>query len=233
MSNDFEDENAVAGDHSAMHGVKLVNGEPHMTDAKGRLTPLSLVKAQDQLRDHMVRKLVFHADALNAQIARFRAHCFDDINSFIDLLKQEYGVVEGGSAKGNMTFTSYDGCLQVKVAIADQIVFGAELQVAKQLIDACIVEWSAGSNDHIRALVDHAFEPQKEGQVNREALFRLRQLDIDDPRWRRAVDAINDAIRVVGSKQYIRFYRRASPEDQFEHLSIDLAKAKLPAKAEA
>lgn len=213
-------------------GVELVNDEPHMRDAKGRLTPLSLVKPQDQLRDHMIRKCLAYATDLSAQIARFRSHCFDDINSFIDLLKQEYGVTATGGSKGNMTFTSYDGCLKIQVAIADQIAFGEELQIAKQLIDECIVDWSGGARDEIRALVDHAFEPQKEGKVNREALFRLRSLRIEDERWKRAVDAINDAIRIVGSKQYIRFYTRPSPNHGWRHIPIDLASAEAPGQAE-
>lgn len=213
-------------------GVFMVNDEPHMKDAKGRLTPLKLVDPKDQLRDHMVRKCLAYAGDLGAQIARFRGHCFDDINSFLDLLKQEYGVTAKAGSKGNMTFTSYDGCLKVQVAIADQITFGPELQIAKELIDECIVEWAAGSRGEIRALVDHAFEPQKEGKVNREALFRLRSLNIEDERWKRAVDAINDAIRIIGSKQYIRFYQRDTPEQAWRHIPIDLASAAAPEMAE-
>ncbi|MBX3447543.1 MAG: DUF3164 family protein [Parvibaculaceae bacterium] len=214
------------------YGVEELDGKLYMRDAKGRLTARDLVDPKDQLRDQMVRKCLAYATDLSAQIARFRSHCFDDINSFLDLLKQEYGVTAKKEAKGNMSFVTYDGCFKIQVAIADQITFGAELQIAKELIDECIVEWAGGARDEIRALVDHAFEPQKEGKVNREALFRLRSLNIEDPRWRRAVDAINDAIRIVGSKQYIRFYHRASPNDAWRHIPIDLASAEAPEKAE-
>ena len=79
------------------------------------------------------------------------------------------------------------------------------------------------SRDEIRALVNHAFEVDKPGQVNREALFALRKIDIDDERWRQAQAAITDSIRVTGSKTYVRFYRRPTPEDRWQAVTIDLA----------
>lgn len=208
-------------------GILMVNGKPHMKDARERLIPLNLVDPKDALRDHMVRKITGFGRDISAQIARFRGHCFDDIASFMDLLAQEYGVKPKPGAKGNMTFTSVDGCLKVQIAIADQITFGPELQIAKELIDECIVEWAEDSRDEIRALINRAFEPHKEGKVNREALFSLRSLRMEDERWKRAVDAINDAIRVVGSKEYVRIYERPNPRAKWDLISIDMASAKV------
>ncbi len=53
----------------------------------------------------------------------------------------------------------------------------------------------------------------------------LLRLDIQDARWRHAMDAIRDAMRVVGSKTYIRFYTRPSADAGWEAVTIDLAKA--------
>lgn len=208
-------------------GVVEIDGEKYMVDDKGRRTPLAMVKPQEKLEDQMVRKIIFFAEALSAQIDRFRGHCFDDIGAFMALLSEQYGATRGGK-KGNMTFTSYDGRLKVQVQISDQMTFGPELQVAKDLIDECINEWSAGSRDEIRALVDHAFEPRKEGIVNREAIFSLRRVEIDDDRWKRAMDAIGDSIRVQGSKTYIRFYKRPDPNALWEAVTIDMASARAP-----
>jgi hypothetical protein len=194
----------------------------YMQDAKGRLVPERLVKQTDRLEDQLVKKCLGYADELSAEIARFKGHTFDDVAAFMDLLAEAYGQAKGGK-KGNVTFTSFDGRARVQVAVQDHIDFGPELQVAKQLIDACIEEWSADSRDEIRALVNHAFEVDKPGQVNREALFALRKIDIDDERWRQAQAAITDSIRVTGSKTYVRFYRRPTPEDRWRAVTIDLA----------
>ena len=52
----------------------------------------------------------------------------------------------------------------------------------------------------------------------------LLRLDIDDPRWKQAMEAIRDAMRVTGSKEYVRFYRRASIAARWEPVTIDLAR---------
>jgi len=209
-------------------GTVLVGQKTFMPDAKGRLTPIDLVKATDKLEDQLVRTVLGYADDLNQQIARFKGHVFADVGTFLALLSEQYGFKPRDGAKGNMTFTSYDGLFKIQVAIADTLVFGPELQIAKGLVDQCIAEWAEGSRDEIRALVEHAFRTDKEGQVSREAVFSLRKIAIDDPRWINAIQAINDSIRIQGSKTYLRFYRRALPTDRWENVTIDLASAELP-----
>jgi hypothetical protein len=196
----------------------------YLKDAKGHLVPLDRVRPVDTLEDQLVRDLMGHAGELSGQIARFKAHCFDDVGAFLSLLAERYGAKRGG-AKGNMTFTAYDGRLKVQIAVADRLVFGPELQVAKALIDECIVEWAAGVNANIRALVEHAFRTDQEGKVSREAVFALRRIEIDDERWRSAMAAIADSIRVESTKTYIRFYRRDDPAKPWQAVTIDLASA--------
>ncbi|MFM2042091.1 MAG: hypothetical protein RLY86_667 [Pseudomonadota bacterium] len=204
----------------------------YMKDAKGRLVPDSLVKPADKLMDQTVRSLIGHAEALSARIGRFKGHCFDDVNALLALLAEQYGETRGG-AKGNVSLTSFDGCLKVQVAVSDRIAFGPELQIAKSLVDQCIISWSEGARAEICALVDGAFQVDKEGTVNREALLRLRRLDIRDETWTKAMEALTDSIRVEGSKTYMRFYRRVTPEDAWSPISIDLAAVSAPAPTAA
>lgn len=194
----------------------------HWTDPKGRLVPEHLVSDADKLKDDVARKVLGFAEDLSAQIARFRAHTFDDVYALLDLLKEKYGAAPGGP-KGNVEIVSFDGCVKVQVAVADHIAFGPELQAAKALIDECIAEWSPGSRDEIRALVNYAFETRKSGQIAREALFGLRRLDIKDEKWRRAMDAITDSIRIVGSKAYVRVYRRRTAEEGWQMVPLNIA----------
>ncbi|PCH70279.1 MAG: hypothetical protein COC12_08480 [Rhodobacteraceae bacterium] len=53
----------------------------------------------------------------------------------------------------------------------------------------------------------------------------MLRLDIKDARWRAAMDAIRAAIRVVGSKTYVRCYHRLTPDAAWQNITIDLAKA--------
>lgn len=201
-----------------------IEGKPYMRNAKGALMPAELVKAADKLEDETVRKVLAFALDLSNQIARFKAHTFADLNAFQSLLEQEYGARAGGE-KGNVTFQSYDGLMKVQVQIADLIEFGPQLQEAKKLIDECLVEWGAESRPEIRALVNRVFNVEKAGQINKAELFALLRMDIEDERWVRGMDAIRDAIRVTGTKEYVRFYRRSSPQGKFVPVPIDLAAA--------
>ncbi len=199
-------------------------------DGKGNLWHHSNVDPAEALEDALVEKQLGFARDLNAQIARFRVHCFEEINSFLDILHEKYKTKRGGK-KGNLTFTSFDGLSKITVQVAEHLTFGPSLQVAKTLIDECIADWAADARTEIRALVDHAFRPDKEGQVSLSAVLDLRRVKIEDARWKRAIDAINDSLRVVGSKSYIRFYSRPNLDARWSAITIDLASAETPASA--
>ncbi|RVG08831.1 DUF3164 family protein [Sinorhizobium meliloti] len=215
---------AVILEDRPQSGEVMVNGRPYMPDAKGNLVPVEAIKPADKLEDETVRKIIGHARDLSAQIGRFKQHTFDDLGDFEALLAQEYGAAKGG-AKGNKTFMTFDGLMKVQVQVQDYIDFGPQLQIAKGLVDECLNEWSADSRPEIRAIVTRAFNTDKAGQINRAEIFMLLRLDIEDERWRRAMDAIRDAMRVVGSRTYVRCYERCSIKDNWQAVTIDLAKA--------
>ena len=205
-------------------GITRVNGRNYMADAKGALVPIDTIKPQHKLEDEVVRKIMAFAADLSDRIARFRGHTMTDLGEFDALLAQDYGARKGGK-KGNRTYQSFDGLMKVTVQVADFIDFGPQLQVAKTLIDECLNEWAADSRPEIRALVTRAFNTERQGQINRSDIFMLLRLDIGDGRWVRAMEAIRDAMRITGSREYVRFYRRARVTDSWKPVTIDLAKA--------
>lgn len=204
-------------------GVTLINGREFMHNAKGGLDPIGNVKDQYKLEDQTVRKCIEFALNLNAQLSRFRGHTAADLSALDALLYDKYGVTIGGK-KGNRTYQTYDGLMKIQVQVSDLITFGPELQIAKQLIDQCLTEWSADSRPEIQSIVTRAFNTEKEGQVNRADVFMLLKLEIEDPRWKTAMEAIKDAIRVTGSKEYVRFYQRKNVNTEWHAITIDLAK---------
>jgi len=205
-------------------GVTIINGREFMHNAKGGLDPIGNVKDQYKLEDQTVRKCIEFALNLNAQLSRFRGHTAADLTALDALLGEKYNVTIGGK-KGNRTYQTYDGLMKIQVQVSDLISFGPELQIAKALIDQCLTEWSADSRPEIQSIVTRAFNTEKEGQVNRADVFMLLKLEIDDPRWKKAMEAVRDAIRVTGSKEYVRFYKRDTVEADWQAITIDLAKA--------
>ena len=216
---------AVILEEQEDRGVTLVNGKQYMADARGALVPVETIKPADRLEDEQVRKIMGFARSLSDQIGRFRGHTMTDLCELDALLEQEYGATPRGGRKGNRTYQSFDGLKKVQVQVSEFVDFGPQLQVAKKLIDECLNEWAEESRPEIRAIITRAFNTDKEGQVNRAEIFMLLRLDIEDPRWLDAMRAIRDAMRVTGSKEYVRFYERNAVTDPWRAVTIDLAKA--------
>lgn len=196
--------------------------QEYRPDAQGRLVPVSMIKAIDLTRDELVRDMAAKARHMHEALAAFKAKCTGDLEAFVALSAEQYGVKWGGR-KGNITLYSFDGALKIQVAIAEHVVFDERLQAAKQLIDQCITAWAQGSRAEIQVLVQAAFQTDKEGKINTGRVLALRRLAIEDPQWQTAMRAIGESLQVVGSKEYVRFYERIGTTDQYRPISLDIA----------
>ncbi len=193
----------------------------YMKDNQGRLVPEEMVTEIDRTRDDLVREIVDKATEHSKALADFKAGVMADIEAFVQLSAERFGVKFGGK-KGNVQLQSYDGEYRVVRAISDYIAFDERLQVAKELIDACIQDWSEGSRDEIKALINDAFYVDKQGKINTNRILGLRRLNITDPKWRQAMDAISESIQVSGSKSYVRIYKRQG-DGSYKQINLDLA----------
>ena len=191
-------------------------------DGEGRLIPENMVKPIDKARDDLVRELVGKAKAASAILADFKTKAFGDIGAFVEMSGEQYGVKLGG-VKGNVTLLSFDGRFKIVRQIQEHLVFDERLQAAKQLIDECIQTWSEGSRDEIKALINDAFQVNKEGKINTARVLGLKRLNISNEKWLRAMQAIADSVQVAGSKPYIRIYERIGDTDQYQPISLDVA----------
>lgn len=205
-------------------GRVTLNGVECIGTSDGGWIPVSTVKPQHILEDDLVRAEIGHAWALSEQLNRFRGHFDENLTAYEQLVAERYGAKVGGK-KGNKTLMTHDGLFKITVQVADNVVFGPELQIAKGLVDECLNDWTAQSGAELRAVIQRAFNTDKEGQINRAALYSLLRLEIEDARWKNAMQAIHDAMRVVGSKSYVRFYHRPTVDAAWQPITIDLAKA--------
>jgi hypothetical protein len=193
-------------------------------DPKGGLTPVSRVADVDKARDKMVKGLIKKAKAHSGVLTEFKLEAMGDIAQFMQACADEYGVkLRGAAGKGNVTLMSYDGRLKVVRAVADTIMFDERLQIAKSQIDDCIHVWSKGANLNLQAIVNQAFDADKEGKVNVGRVLALRSLKIDDEKWTTAMSMIADAMKVVSSKSYLRFYERDDATGEYLPISLDIA----------
>ena len=181
--------------------------EGFMQNAQGHLVPVSKVREIDKMRDALVGGLMGEAKERAAEMAAFKARCYSDIEAFIETAAKQYKLKLGGK-KGNVTLTSYDGRFKIIRAIDESIVFTEGLQIAKSLIDNCIRRWSTGSNANLCVIASKAFQSDKQGNLSTARVLSLAAIKFDDAEWKRAVEAIHQAVRVSATKTYLRFYER-------------------------
>ena len=192
-----------------------------MLNPKGGFDPISTVEDIDIARDSTVIEVADMAKHLHAEMGAYKQKMLNEIKAFVDLSLEMYGVKQGGK-KGNITLLSYDAKYKIQIAQQDNITFDERLQGAKELIDECVVEWSDGSDDKIKVLVNHAFEVDKEGNISTGRILSLRKLKIKDAKWKRAMEAISDSIQVVMTKEYIRVYERDG-KGKYHQIALDFA----------
>ena len=51
----------------------------------------------------------------------------------------------------------------------------------------------------------------------------LKQLKINDKKWKRAMELINDSLKIVNKRRYIRFLVK-NEKGEFETIFLDIAK---------
>ena len=169
-----------------------------------------------------MQAFVRKAEIVPGVLKDFKAEVFGDIAAFVELSAEQYGAKTGGK-KGNVTLYSFDGQYKVQRAVSETLQFDERIQAAKSLIEECLQDWTAGSRDELKTIIDRAFDVDKEGNLNTNKILALRRVDIKDERWRRAMDAISDSVQVIGSKSYVRIYKRIGNTDKYAPISLDLA----------
>jgi hypothetical protein len=193
----------------------------YLTNGLGHLVPSDLVSEIDKTRNALVLDIVSKACDLRNLLADFKADAFGDIQAFAELSAEKYGIKLGG-LKGNISLSSFDGRYQVKLSQADVKIFDERLHAAKELVDLCIHRWTEGSRIEIKALVEHAFQTDKEGKISLGRIYTLMNLDIQDEQWQQAMQALKDSMQVVSTTAYLRIYER-DDKGKFEQLALDLA----------
>lgn len=194
----------------------------YLTNTQGHLVPLGLVPDIDKDREALINEIFTSAIDLREQMVTFKQAAMGDVHAFVELAAEKYGAKVGGK-KGNISLLNFDGTRKIQIQIAEHLHFDERLIAAKALVDECIHKWTADSNDNIKALIEHAFQTDKEGNLNTGRVLGLMRLDIHDEKWIQAMAALKDSMQIVGSTSYIRLYQRESTDTKFEAMSLDMA----------
>ena len=192
-------------------------------NAVGHLVPVEKISDLEIEKDDLVTGIIHQALNLQCMMKVVKTRTLADIDAFMKLTAEKYETTLGGE-RGNVQLISFDGRYKVILAIDDNQTFDEKLGIAKKLIDECILDWTSDSNANVQAIIQDAFQVDKQGNLNKSRIFGLLRLkNINDPKWKHAMEALKDSIQVVSSKRYMRLYERIGNEGKYRQISLDIA----------
>jgi hypothetical protein len=190
-----------------------------LINPRGHEVPVETISPLELLKDEMVRELIKKAHALQAHTQAVKQAMTEHVASYLGLAAQEYGIELTGD-KGNVTLHSYDGSKKVVINVNERIFFNSEqLAVARQLFLKCFREWTKDGRGELKAMIENAFNTDKQGRVNQYQLMRILRIESNDKTFQKAQKALRDALNPLDCKSYIRFYER---DDKGNWESINL-----------
>ena len=175
-----------------------------LEDAQGRLVPVATIKPIDLKRHEAVTSIMADTFKERDRLIEFKKSIWLRVQDFLAESAKDSGARKFGGTKGNVTLSSFDGKFKVMVAVNDTIQFNEK------------------ANENLRAIVDDAFNVGKSGLVSTSRVLGLRRLNIKDPTWKKAMDAITESMQVASSKTYMRFYERQS-DGSYKQIPLDVA----------
>ena len=201
--------------------MAIKDKEGNWIDPRGQVVPQAYVKPLDRKRDHEVEMIVKESLALEKRMKILKEKFINRIIKYREAIEKETGIKLEG--KGNMCLTSFSGDKQVEFSMNDIIVFDEKLQIARQLINECIGEWSVDSNKNLKVIVNQAFELDKKGKVNAQAILKLRQLNIRNAKWKNAMELIGEALSITGTRQYLNIRTRENSSAKFRTVNLNFS----------
>lgn len=196
----------------------------YMTNSRGEQVHVDLVKGDEKIRDGLVNALLDEAVAFKGIMGEFREKAEQKVDGYFEELMKKYQLdPKAKSKKGNITLENFASTAKVQIAISDKITFDEKIQLAKMKFDEYFEQVTENSSEEIKLLITKAFDVDKEGNVDVKKILELRSYDIRHPKWVEGVALIEESKKITSSKSYIRFYKRASPDKAWEHVSLDIA----------
>ena len=192
-------------------------------DKRGNEIHKDLVPHEEKLKTELVYDIVDRALFGVHLLERFKNQVTSQIREYMQMMREKYNLDVMRGAKGNITLQSFDGLRKVQVAVQQHVDFDEKLSLAKEKIDQYLKEKTKHADPEIKTLILNAFEVDKKGNVDAKKIFALKKYKISDPMWHEAMALIDDAVEIVGSKSYIRFYVRDSVDEKWRNVSLDFA----------
>ena len=191
-----------------------------MRDSNGNDIPLKYVSKYDKAKDRAVRKVLARFLHAREMLEKVVAETIDELD---ELAKTKESVGE----KGNFSARSFDALIQVSIRQQYNIFLDERVVKARELMLGYVerVLAKVGGNDAaaLRLIVAEAFKANAQGFLSTGKIMSLLRMEIADADWREAKRILQDAIKPQKGKRYLVCERRATTQQDFRPVRLDIA----------
>lgn len=194
----------------------------HMIGPGGESVPIGWVPAYDKLRDRKVRQVVkmYHDERERLETLMVKSL------AVVQEIMQARG--NGIAERGNFQVSSFDNLMRVEIVTRYKIELDDRALKAKQMMLAYINECLADvkkSDEKIAllAIITDAFTPTSGGCLRANMVVRLLNYKIRAKAWQDACEVLRQAMVTNRVKSYINVSTRATHQDEWSVIRLDIA----------
>lgn len=199
-----------------------LDSQGNWINRNNRPIPEANVDPVAKKRDAAVTRMLAEARELEAKMRLVKEKILNEVMQYITELQAANGIKKQ-ETKGNYTLSDYANLNQVEVSINNVVEFDERLNLAKSLIDKCLIKWTKRGNQNVRAIVNDAFDVDKKGNVNKMRIFSLMSLKINDKDWEKAMELIRSSMQVTSTKQYLNIRTRENVIDKWSFVNLNFS----------
>ena len=191
-----------------------------MIDSNGNEVPVKYVSAYDKARDRTARRILARFSRARTALEAVVAESLADLEA----LK---GGKERVGAKGNFSAQSFDGLISVSirqqysVRLDERVIRARELML--EYVNGVLDRVSGVDVSALRLLVEAAFRANAQGYLSTGKVLSLMRMEVASEKWREAKAILQEALKPVRGRQYLACEVRASTQEDFRSIRLDIA----------
>jgi hypothetical protein len=194
-------------------------------DEAGKTMPYSSIKNSEKVYEMELFAVAKKALKVHNELEKLKAFIQASVNKCIDAFHRDY---KGKKTefKGNYTIRNFNDTIKVEVSVSNPISFDdMTIQKARETFKEFLADGVTTKDDTIKQMVLDAFETSR-GRLDVDKIMSLKRYSdrIDDPRWKKAMKLIDQAIRRPSTAKYFRVWVK---DDAGKYQNITLALANV------
>jgi hypothetical protein len=193
------------------------------TDESGKTVPYSAIKKSEIVYEREAYNIAKAALAANKNLSKLKQFIQKSIACCVDAFHKDYKG-KRTEFKGNYTIHNFNDTIKIEVSVSNPIVFDdLTIKKAQETFKEFLTEGVSAKDETIKEMVLGAFESTR-GKLDVDKIMSLKRYSdrINDPRWKRAMQLIDQAIRRPATATYYRVWVK-DENGKYQNIPLALA----------